>query len=110
MSGNGKTVIDIGNLARTLKVLGDPNRLTILLSIGKGTCSVTEIINATGLPQTLVSFHLKTLRDTRIVLPRRDGPFIFYRIAEPALLESLCTLSAIVDDHEPAHAPSYGAG
>lgn len=110
MTDDGKRAINLGNLARTLKVLGDPNRLNIVLSIGNGTCSVTDIINATGLSQTLASFHLKTLRDTKIVLPKRNGPFIFYRLAEPALLENLVALSAIVNSQEPANAPSFETG
>ncbi|HDZ88756.1 MAG TPA: ArsR family transcriptional regulator, partial [Nitrospirae bacterium] len=48
-------------LARIFKVLGDTNRLGIVMAIGKGSHSVTEIINATGLSQTLVSFHLRVL-------------------------------------------------
>ena len=46
-------------LARVLKVLGDSNRLGIVLTIGKEARSVTEIVNAAGLSQTLVSVHLR---------------------------------------------------
>ncbi|MBZ0158241.1 MAG: metalloregulator ArsR/SmtB family transcription factor [Alphaproteobacteria bacterium] len=109
MPDNGKIPISIENLARTLKVLGDPNRLNIVLSIGKGTCSVTEIINATGLSQTLVSFHLKTLRDTSIVTPKRNGPFIYYRLTEPALLENLVALSSTINNLDPVNAQPYEA-
>jgi DNA-binding transcriptional ArsR family regulator len=80
-------------LARVLKVLGDANRLSILRSLGKKARSVTEIINATGLSQTLVSFHLRSLRDADIVKTRRDGPFVYYRLSDPALLDLLLSLS-----------------
>lgn len=80
-------------LAKTFKALGDTNRLGIVLCIGKEALSVTEIINATGLSQTLVSFHLRALRDSEIVTTKRDGPFIYYSLSEPALLDILIGLS-----------------
>jgi DNA-binding transcriptional ArsR family regulator len=80
-------------LARFFKVLGDANRLGIVLTIGPGNRSVSEIIDSTGLSQTLVSFHLKVLREARIVKTVRQGPFIFYSLAEPSLLGLLADLS-----------------
>lgn len=80
-------------LARYFKVLGDANRLGIVLTIGPGNRSVSEIIESTGLSQTLVSFHLKVLREARIVKAVRQGPFIFYSLAEPSLLGLLADFS-----------------
>ena len=85
------------DLARFFKVLGDANRLGIVLTIGPGNRSVSEIIDCTGLSQTLVSFHLKVLRDSRIVKAVRQGPFIFYSLAEPSLLGLLAELSRRLD-------------
>ncbi len=82
-------------LAQFIKVLGDPNRLAIIRAIGRESRSVTEIINTTGLSQTLVSFHLRTLRDVRIVKTRREGPFIYYSLAVPDLFDMLGELSRI---------------
>jgi DNA-binding transcriptional ArsR family regulator len=84
-------------LARFLKVLGDSNRLGIALSIGKEPCSVTEIVNASGLSQTLVSFHLRIMREADVVRTERNGPFIYYSLSDPALLEILSELSRTVN-------------
>ncbi|MCG2775756.1 MAG: metalloregulator ArsR/SmtB family transcription factor [Desulfobacterales bacterium] len=84
-------------LEKILKVLGDPNRLGIVMSIGKDSCSVTEIINATRLSQTLVSFHLRALRNAQIVKTRRNGPFIYYSLSEPTLIDNLNELSQKID-------------
>ncbi|MBI5641209.1 MAG: helix-turn-helix transcriptional regulator [Nitrospirae bacterium] len=81
------------SLAKILKALGDANRLGIISSIGKEARSVTEIIDATGLSQTLVSFHLRVLRDAGIVKTERDGPFIYYSLSEPVLLDIIAELS-----------------
>lgn len=83
----------IEDLAKILKVLGDQNRLGIVISIGKGSRSVTEIIDVTGLSQTLVSFHLKVLRDAEIVKTSRHGPFIYYSLTKPVILDIINELS-----------------
>jgi DNA-binding transcriptional ArsR family regulator len=75
---------------RFLKLIGDYSRLKILSSIGSGERTVTEIIAETGLPQTLVSFHLKILRDREVVVAnRKGGPFVHYRLRDPSLMNLL---------------------
>jgi len=88
----------VENLARSLKVLGDANRLGIIMSIGRGGRSVTEIIDATGLSQTLVSFHLRVLRDAEIVKTERNGPFIYYSLSEPSILDILSEFSKTINN------------
>lgn len=85
--------LEIEQLANIFKVLGESNRLAIILVLGKNSCSVTEIIKATGLSQTLVSFHLRTLRNSEIVKTNRNGPFIYYRLSEPAIIDIFGQLS-----------------
>ncbi len=87
----------IENIARVLKVLGDPNRLGIVFAIGKESRSVTEIIKMTGLSQTLVSFHLRALRNAEVVRTRRDGPFIYYSLREPGLMDILMDLCRVTE-------------
>jgi len=84
-------------LVRLLKVLGDTTRLGIALSIGRESRSVTEIVNATGLSQTLVSFHLRIMREADVVRTKRDGPFIHYSLSDTVLLEVLSELSQMVN-------------
>ncbi len=81
------------NIARIFKALGDSNRLDIVMSIGEDARSVTEIISAIGLSQTLVSFHLRILREANIVTTKRNGPFIFYRLSDPVINNILLKLS-----------------
>ncbi len=83
--------------AQFIKILGDANRLTIIRVIGRESLSVTEIINSTGLSQTLVSFHLRVLRDSGVVVTRRDGPFIFYSLSDVSLIDILGELAQLVD-------------
>ena len=87
--------VTMQHLAQFIKVLGDANRLAIIHAIGKSSLSVTEIIKATTLSQTLVSFHLRVLRKNGIMSTRRDGPFIYYRLTVPELYDLIGELSRV---------------
>ena len=85
----------LDSLARLFKLLSDSNRMRILFVIGKEKKSVSEIMSETSLPQTLVSFHLRPLRESGIVVTERKGPFIYYSISEPILIDLLISLSGV---------------
>src|SRR4030042_3324463 len=85
----------LDSLSRLFKLLNDPNRLKILFAIGKEVKSVSEIMDETSLPQTLVSFHLRPLRESGIVLTERKGAFIYYGLSEPFLIDLLNSLCGV---------------
>ncbi|MCB2189359.1 MAG: metalloregulator ArsR/SmtB family transcription factor [Deltaproteobacteria bacterium] len=74
------------------KGLADENRLRILLSLAGGPKAVSRVVEEIGLSQPLVSHHLKELRRAGLVQVERRGPFIYYEMAGPQLLEVLATL------------------
>lgn len=86
-------IAEIKELAKILKVLGDRNRLGILFAVGRDSRSVSEIIKITRNSQTLVSFHLRTLREAAIVKTERSGPFVYYSLTDPDLIDLLMQLS-----------------
>ena len=83
------------SLARLFGLLRDPNRLRILFAIGKEKKTVSEIMSETSLPQTLVSFHLRPLRESGILTTERKGPFIYYSLSEPTLIDLLPSLCGV---------------
>ena len=83
------------SLSRLFKLLNDPNRLKILFAIGKEMKSVSEIMDETSLPQTLVSFHLRPLRESGILLTERKGAFIYYGLADLSLIDVLTSLCGV---------------
>ena len=85
----------LDSLSKLFKLLSDPNRIRILLVIGKKKKSVSEIMSETSLSQTLVSFHLRPLRESGIVATERKGPFIYYNISEPVLIDLLISLAGV---------------
>lgn len=85
----------LGTLAFLAKSLADENRLRILLSLDDGKKSVSQIVAELGLSQPLVSHHLKELRRALLVKMERRGPFIFYEMADPQVLELLRTMDGL---------------
>ncbi|GAB4252178.1 MAG: hypothetical protein Kow00122_09920 [Thermoleophilia bacterium] len=65
-------------LARLFKALSEPARLAIVLALSDECRPVSDVVEATGLPQPLVSHHLRILRDAGIARPDRRGTFIYY--------------------------------
>lgn len=93
---------NIARLQRLLQTIGDSNRLRIIHCIGKQECAVSEIVEATGLSQPLVSHHLRALKKSQILDTNRKGSFIFYRLADTRLLEVLGILSDMARHIEPS--------
>lgn len=67
--------------ASLLKVLADPNRLAIVRQLLDGPKHVGEINESLGLEQTLMSHHLRVLREAGLVTSERDGKAVLYSLA-----------------------------
>jgi DNA-binding transcriptional ArsR family regulator len=86
---------DIRKLEYIFQTLSDGNRLRILQIIGNKTCSVTEIVEATGLSQPLVSHHLRVLRQQMFLETERKGPFVYHKLKDSRILDALGIFSEI---------------
>src|SRR5207249_12032229 len=71
--------------ARLFKAFADPVRLRLLnlLAEGREVC-VCHLRQALGLPQPTVSRHLAYLRKSGLVVGRKEGLWVHYRLAKPA--------------------------
>ena len=78
--------------ALRFRALGDETRLRVLETLAAGERCVGDLMDALGLGQSLVSHHLRTLRDAGLVTVRRDGRWAYYGIAEPALTATRLTI------------------
>ena len=73
--------------ARFLQCLGEPTRLQILkLLVNREKC-VGEIIEALNKEQSLVSHHLRALKECDIVVARQKAQKIYYKLTDPKLAE-----------------------
>ncbi len=80
-------------VASLLEIISPLSRLQILLAIGTGEACVCHLEAALGLRQAYISQHLMALRRADILLDRREGRYIFYRLKDTTLLD-LVTMAA----------------
>ena len=80
------------------KSLSDENRLRILLCISNRKKSVSAIVEELQLSQPLISHHLKELKRSLLVKVERDGPFIYYEIADKRIIDILKKLNMLATD------------
>jgi ArsR family transcriptional regulator len=66
-----------------LRFLSDANRLRILTCLAQREMYVTELTEQLGLPQPLVSYHLRRLREAGLVCSHRRARRVYYAI-DPA--------------------------
>lgn len=83
-------------LQEYFQILGDANRLRIIKFIGLNERTVTEIVNETGMSQPLVSHHLKVLKNNQILLTKREGSCIYYKLKNIKFLNILGVLTEIL--------------
>ncbi len=65
-----------------LKAISHEGRLMILCHLASGEKSVTELEELLSARQAAVSQQLSRLRLEGLVIPRRDGKTIYYRLAD----------------------------
>ncbi|MBI1313475.1 metalloregulator ArsR/SmtB family transcription factor [bacterium] len=67
--------------AEILKVLADETRLAVVRQLMSGPRRVGEINDELQVESTLLSHHLRVLREAGIVTGERDGKAVLYRLA-----------------------------
>src|SRR4051812_49639309 len=68
---------------RLFKAFADPVRLRLLSLLADREVCVCHLHEALDLPQPTVSRHLAYLRKAGLVVGRKDGLWVHYRLAEP---------------------------
>lgn len=76
-------------IAARFRVLAEPMRLKILHTLGRDEMTVSELVEATGAGQANVSKHLAVLADARLVVRRKEGLNVYYRVADQTVF-TLC--------------------
>ncbi|MEI6234704.1 MAG: metalloregulator ArsR/SmtB family transcription factor [Planctomycetota bacterium] len=69
------------NCATMLKYLADDTRLDVVRQLMRGPMHVGELNATLPVDQSLLSHHLKILRDAGIVTAQRDGKAVLYSLA-----------------------------
>lgn len=85
------------NEDRFLRCIVDSNRRRILMFVGQGEKCVTELVELTGMEQSLVSHHLRSLRDCGLVRSRRHGKKVLYSTPSSDVADLLSRIREVAD-------------
>lgn len=68
--------------ARVFKALCDPKRLAILEQLRSGEKCARSLQEPMDLTQSGLSYHMKILCDSGLVVSRQEGKWTYYRLSE----------------------------
>jgi len=73
------------DLPARFQALSDDKRLRILGMLRNGEQCVCDLTEALDVGQSLLSFHLKSLKEAGLVNDRRDGRWVYYSLDREGL-------------------------
>jgi ArsR family transcriptional regulator len=97
MSSHSPKLALFVQFAAVAKSLAHAHRLEILEQLAQGERSVEVLAERTGLSVANTSQHLQQMRRAGIVAARRDGKFVFYQLADDAVLLLLAALRRVAE-------------
>ncbi len=69
-------------IAELFSVLGDASRVKIVAALMNGPLNVQSLAAAVGISESGISHHMRTLRQMRVVRPRKEGRQVFYSLED----------------------------
>ena len=72
----------LNEVAEVFRLLATPVRCGIVLRLAERPMAVHELVAALGVSQTLMSQHLRVLRNARLVSTERQGREVHYRLTD----------------------------
>jgi ArsR family transcriptional regulator len=97
MSTRSPKLALFAQFAAVAKSLGHAHRLELLEQLAQGERSVEILADRTGLSIANASQHLQHLRRAGLVGNRREGKFVYYSLADDAVLDLLAALRKIAE-------------
>jgi rhodanese-related sulfurtransferase len=87
-------------LARIGTALSSAIRLEFLELLGQGERSVDDLSTLTGTAVANTSQHLQKLRQAGLIIGRKQGQFVFYRVASDKVVGLLAALARVGEAHD----------
>ncbi|MCW5720128.1 MAG: winged helix-turn-helix transcriptional regulator [Devosia sp.] len=75
-----------------LKKLSNPDRLLVACALVEGERSVRELEDGLGIRQPGLSQQLAELREAGLIVGRKDGKQVYYRLADPRIESFIHTM------------------
>lgn len=82
--------------AQICQIFTSPKRLEIIDALRQGEKTVHELALLLNIRQANLSQHLAILRQKKVVATRREGVNVYYRIANPKILQACDLMRAVL--------------
>ena len=82
-------------LANVFKALSDTTRLRVLKLLESGELCVCDIVTALDMSQPKISFHLNTLKEAGLIIDRKEGRWIHYRLDDSDFFRRFLLMSVL---------------
>ncbi len=87
------------HVSRMGKALSSPKRLEFIDLLAQGEKPVEVLARLADIDVKLTSAHLKALREARLVVARREGKFVYYRLSGPDVVRLWVDLREAATEH-----------
>lgn len=81
-----------GQFARVGKAVAHPKRIELLDLLCQGERSVEVLAGAASMSVVNTSAHLRVLREARLVATRKEGTWVYYRLADDSVCDFFASL------------------
>lgn len=82
LSDSATFLSSVEEASKIFSLLGEPNRMKIILALMEGELCVYRICEITGGKQSATSQHLRKLKDNHIVKSRKEANQVLYSICD----------------------------
>ena len=74
------------HVAELFRAFSDTSRVRILFALTTQEVNVNSLAEMVGISESAVSHHLRSLRQMKLVVARREGKEVFYRIEDEHII------------------------
>ena len=74
------------HVAELFRAFSDTSRVRIVSALLSGEKNVGALADLVGISESAVSHHMRGLRQMRLVVARKDGKEVYYRVEDPHII------------------------
>jgi ArsR family transcriptional regulator len=74
------------HVAELFRAFSDTSRVKIMSALLGGEKNVSALAQLVGISESAVSHHMRGLRQMRLVVARKDGKEVYYRVDDPHII------------------------
>ena len=74
------------HVAELFRSFSDTSRVRIMSALVGGEKNVNTLADLVGISESAVSHHMRGLRQMRLVVARKDGKEVYYRVEDPHII------------------------